>query len=93
MVAKRRLVNAAPKPSGTRFGHGFLIRLAVVGGATAFILLLTTVLSAGPLPSWTGLIAAIGGISLLLGVLAGLFDERFVDWWFRFVRAFFTHIP
>jgi len=89
METTRRLDNASPKPSGTRFGHGFLARFAVVGGATAFLLLLSIVLTTGPLPNWTSLSAAVGGVSVLLGVLAGLFGERFADWWLKFVDAFF----
>ncbi len=53
----------------------------LVGGGTAFLLLLGVVGTTGALPSWIGLIGAIGGVSLSLGILAGLFGDRFVDWW------------
>ncbi len=88
MATRRRLANASPKPSGARFGRRFMARFAIVSGVTALLLLLSIVLTAGPLPSWTSVVAAIGGISLLVGILAGLFGEHFVDCWLKSVNTF-----
>lgn len=87
MATTTRLRNTSPKAAGPHLGHRFLARFAVASSVTALVLLLSIVSTTDPLPSWTRLIGLIAGASLLLGVLAGLFGERFVDWWLRVIRS------
>jgi hypothetical protein len=86
MAIVRTLRRTAPRRSGAHFAHGFRARFVLVGGATAFVMGLFLVLTSGPEPNWIGLVAVTGAVSLFLGVLAGLFGERFVDWWLWFLK-------